>query len=336
METNLIKKLEKIRGAFELKSTDIISIDDLSKKEIEMIMTLSEEMESFLKGDMKKIAALKGKSQLNFFMENSTRTRASFELAGKNLGADTINIAASASSMKKGETLLDTAITLDQLQPDIIVMRTGSSGAVKFFAKNVEAAVINAGDGWNEHPSQGLLDLYTMRKFVGKSLKGKKLVIVGDIMHSRVFGSLARITQKYGIEVVVTAPHTLIRPNLQEAWGIAHEPSIEKALVGADMVYVLRLQTERAAAAFVPTLREYSKTYVINAKRMKLAKPNAIVMHAGPVIRELDIHTNVLETNTAVIKNQVFSGYCVRFILLWLLANKRKEKTVKERLYKAE
>jgi aspartate carbamoyltransferase catalytic subunit len=335
MEKTLLDKLKTLRNGRDLKTTDIISINDLTRPEVEMIFELAEELEGFLKGEMKKTSILKGKSQLNFFMENSTRTRVSFELAGKNLGIDTINISADKSSIKKGETLLDTAITLDQMQPDIIVMRTGSSGAVRFFANNTKAAVLNAGDGWNEHPTQALLDLYTMQRKVAKDLKGKKLVIVGDVLHSRVFGSLARAAKMFEMEVVVTAPHTLVRPKLEEEWGIKHEPKIEKALEGADVVYVLRLQTERAAAAYVPTLREYSKTYVINAARMKFAKPNAVVMHAGPVIRELDVHTNILETEKSMVPHQVFSGYCIRFILLWLLGEKRKEKTVKSRLFKA-
>ena len=335
MEKTLLHKLKTVRNGRDLKTTDIISIQDLTRPEIDMIFELTKELEEFLKGKMKKTSFLKGKSQLNFFMENSTRTRVSFELAGKNLGIDTINISADKSSIKKGETLLDTAITLDQMQPDIIVMRTGSSGAVRFFSKNTKAAVLNAGDGWNEHPTQALLDLYTMHRKVSKDLKGKKLVIVGDVLHSRVFGSLARAAKMFEMEIVVTAPHTLVRPNLEEEWGIKHEPNIEKALKNADIVYVLRLQTERAAAAYVPSLREYSKTYVINAARMQLAKPNAVVMHAGPVIRELDIHTNILETEKSMLPHQVFSGYCIRFILLWLLGEKRKEKTVKPRLFKA-
>jgi aspartate carbamoyltransferase catalytic subunit len=330
----LINKLNEVRAGRDIRSNDLISIDDLSNEEIELIYELAAVMEGFLKGDMKKIPLMKGRSQLNFFMENSTRTRVSFELAGKNLSADTINIASSASSMKKGETLLDTAVTMDQMQPDVIVMRTNYSGGVRFFARNVKAAVINAGDGWNEHPTQALLDLYTMMKFVDKDLKGKKIVIVGDVYHSRVFGSMVRLLQRYGLEVVVTAPYTLVRPDMEQ-WGVTHVPNIEDALPGADIVYVLRLQTERAAAAFVPTLREYSKTYVINANRMKLAKPGAVVMHAGPVIRELDVHTNILETDVSLVPEQVFSGYCVRAALLWLMSDKRKNKTVKPRLFKA-
>ncbi|MFC1616041.1 aspartate carbamoyltransferase catalytic subunit [Patescibacteria group bacterium] len=331
-DTKLNKLLKSKRKKRNLNCTDLISIDDLSKNEIEMIFELAEVSENFLKGDMKKTDLLKGKSQLNFFTENSTRTRTSFELAGKNLGADTINISGDKSSLKKGESLLDTAITLDQLQPNIVVLRTSSSGGVRFFAKNVQAAVINAGDGWNEHPTQSLLDIYTMRKFIGKNLKGKKITIVGDILHSRVFGSLARAAKKFGMNIVVSAPHTLIRPELK-TWRIKHEPDIEKALKDADVVYVLRLQTERAASAYVPTLREYSKTYVINARRMELAKENAIVMHAGPVIRELDVHTNILETEVSVIPEQVFSGYCIRFVLLWLLSENREKKTKPERLF---
>ncbi len=334
-EEELLKKLEEIRSGRGLKTSDLISINDLSLEEIEMIFELAKEVESSLKGEMKKFSFLKGKTQINFFMENSTRTRTSFELAGKNLGIDTINISASASAMTKGETLLDTGLTIDQLQADIIVMRTPFSGATHFFTKNVKAAVINAGDGWNEHPSQALLDVYTMQKFFGKDLKGKKLVIVGDILHSRVFGSLARLAKKIGMEIIVSAPHTLIRPHLKDEWGIEHETNIERALEGADVVYALRLQTERAASSDVPSLREYSKNYVINSKRMKIANPNAILMHPGPVIRELDVHTNILETSQSVVKDQVFSGYCIRFILLWFLANKRKHKQIQKKLFKS-
>jgi aspartate carbamoyltransferase catalytic subunit len=217
------------------------------------------------------------------------------------------------------------------MQPDLIVMRTNYSGGVKFFAKNVRAAVLNAGDGWNEHPTQALLDFYTMKKKLGKDLKGKKIVIVGDVYHSRVFGSMVRLAQREGMEIVVTAPETLIRPDMEQ-WGVTYVPHIEDALPGADIVYALRLQTERAAAAFVPTLREYSKTYVVNADRMKLA-PNAIVMHAGPVIREFDVHTNVLEDDISVLPEQVFAGYCVRSMVIWLMSDKRKLKTVDKRLY---
>ncbi len=333
LESELIQKLNAVRKGRDLKAMDLLSIEDLSIDEIEMIMDLAEVMQDFLQGDMKKIPLMRGKSQINFFMENSTRTRLSFELAGKNLSADTVNISGSSSSMSKGETLLDTAVTLDQLKPDVIVMRTDASGGTQFFAKNVQAPVINAGDGRNEHPTQALLDLFTMRRLLDKNLSGKKMVVVGDVVHSRVFGSLMRIAKMFNIQVTVAAPHTLVRPNM-EAWGVKHEPNIEKALEGAEIVYVLRLQTERAAAAFVPTLREYSKTYVINSKRMKLAHPKAIVMHAGPVIRELDIHTNVLETDVSVVSDQVFSGYCVRAVLLWLFSEKRSKKTVEKRLFK--
>ena len=332
-DKSFIKQITKERRNRNLSCSDIISFEDLTKEDVKLIFDLAEVTEKLLKGGMKKTSLLKGKTQINFFMEESTRTRTSFELAGKNLGADTINISGSNSSIKKGETLLDTAITIDQMQPDIIVMRTGFSGAARFFANNTKAAIINAGDGWNEHPSQALLDIYTMQKSK-KQLKGKKLTIVGDVLHSRVFGSLVRAAKMYGLEVVVSAPYTLIRPEMEEIWQIKHEPNIEKALKDTDIVYALRLQTERAANADVPTLREYSKTYIINAKRMQLAKKDAIVMHPGPVIRELDVHTNVLETDVSVIPDQVFSGYCVRFALLWLLGEKRKNKKVEQRLYK--
>jgi len=333
------EKMTKERNGRNLSCQDLVSFEDLSNEDIKLIFDLAKITEELLKGEMKKTSLLKGKSQINFFMEESTRTRTSFELAGKNLGADTINISGNSSSLKKGETLLDTAITIDQMQPDIVIMRTGFSGAARFFAKNMKASIINAGDGWNEHPTQALLDLYTMLKFKTKGLdpsklKGKRLTIVGDVLHSRVFGSLVRAATKYGLETIVSAPHTLIRPDMEKVWPIKHEPNIEKALKDADIVYALRLQTERAADADIPTLREYSKTYIINAKRIKLAKKDVIVMHPGPVIRELDVHTNILESDLSVIPDQVFSGYCVRFALLWLLGQKRKEKNVESRLYK--
>ncbi|OGJ48169.1 aspartate carbamoyltransferase [Candidatus Peregrinibacteria bacterium RIFOXYA2_FULL_33_7] len=316
-----------------MRCTDLLSFEDLEKKEVEFIFELAKKTEGFLKGKMKKVSLLKGKTILNFFMESSTRTRTSFELAGKNLGADTINISSSDSALQKGETLLDTAITLDQLQADIIVMRSGFSGAANFLSKNVKASVINAGDGWNEHPTQALLDLYTMKKFVSSNLKGKKLVVVGDVLHSRVFGSLVRAAKMFEMKVIVSAPLTLIRPFMDQ-WNVVYVSNIEDALKDADIVYALRLQTERAANAYVPSLREYSKTYIVNAKRMALANKNAVVMHPGPVIRELDVHTNILETDVSLIPEQVFSGYCVRFVLLWLLGEKRKVKKVEERQIK--
>lgn len=313
--------------------TDLVSFDDLTKDEVILIMDLAEAIVDILKWEHRKVVLLKWKTVLNFFMENSTRTRTSFELAGKNLAADVINISASSSSMSKWETLLDTTITLDQMQADVIVVRAPSAWVPAFMAKNAKASIINAWDGWNEHPTQALLDLFTMRRFVSKELKWKKMVIVWDVMHSRVFGSLARMTKMFEIDTTVCAPHTLVQTDIDQ-WWIKYEPNIEKALVWADIVYTLRLQTERAAAAFVPTIREYSKTYGINAKRMQLANKNAVIMHPWPVIRETDVHTNILETDACLVPEQVFSWYCVRFILLWLFSENRPKKNIEKRLFK--
>lgn len=334
MDKELLEKLEAIRQGAQLKTTDLVSIEDLSVNEIDLLFKLAHEIAIFLQGDMKKLSWLKGKTQLNFFLENSTRTRTSFELAGKNLGIDTINISGNQSSLKKGESLLDTAITLDQMQPDFVVVRSPYSGTAHYLAKNMKSVVLNAGDGWNEHPTQALLELYTMQKYQGNDLKNKKYVIVGDVLHSRVFGSLARLTSMYQIPVVVSCPYTLVRPQMTEVWPhITHEPDLMKALAEADIVHVIRLQTERAAAAFVPSIREYSKTYGLNATKLKVAHPKAIVMHAGPVIREVDVHTDILETDRSVIPDQVFAGYCLRLVLLWLMGQKRKEKKVLPRLF---
>lgn len=332
-QDEMLSTFKKIIWKREFTPTDLISFDDLSKDDVILIMDLAESIADILKWEHRKVVLLKWKTILNFFMENSTRTRTSFELAGKNLAADVINIAASSSSMSKWETLLDTTITLDQMQADIIVVRAPSAWVPAFVAKNAKASIINAWDGWNEHPTQALLDLFTMRRFVWKNLKWKKMVIVWDTMHSRVFWSLARMSKMFEIDTTVCSPHTLVQTNIDQ-WWIKHEPNIEKALLWADIVYTLRLQTERAASAFIPTIREYSKTYWINAKRMRLANKNAVVMHPWPVIREVDVHTNILETNTCLVPEQVFSGYCVRFILLWLFSNNRKDKTIENRLFK--
>lgn len=334
----LLKHLQTIRAGRDIQTTDLVSIEDLSVEEILLVFQLAREVEVLLQGKEKKVGWLKGRSQLNFFLENSTRTRTSFELAGKNLGIDTINISGSQSSLKKGESLLDTAITLDEMQPDLLVVRSPYSGTARYLARNMRAAVFNAGDGWNEHPTQALIELFVMLKRFNNDvsqLSKVRYVVIGDVLHSRVFGSLARLCGMFGLNITVCAPHTLVRPRMSEVWPhVSHEPQLSQALQQADVIHVIRLQTERAASAFVPSIREYSKTYGINAEKLKLAKPDAFVMHAGPVIREMDVHTNILETDRSVISEQVFAGYCLRFVLLWLLADKREQKQVEPRLFK--
>ena len=290
IKDQMLEELKKEISNKSLSFKDLISIDNLKQNDIDIIMDLAFKTSNLLKWDMKKIPLLQGKTVLNFFMENSTRTRTSFELAWKNLWADVINITADSSSMSKWETLLDTAITLDQMQANLIVVRSPNAWVPSFVSKNIKASVINAWDWWNEHPTQALLDLFTMQKHLWKNLKWKKMLIVWDTMHSRVFWSLARISQKVWLKTVVSCPHTLVQANIDQ-WGVGYEANLEKALNWVDIIYVLRLQTERASSSFIPSLREYSKTYIINANRLNIANKNAIVMHPWPVIREFDVHT---------------------------------------------
>ena len=334
IKDEILNKLKKEISNNKLSFTDLVSFDDLSVNDIDLIMKLAFSVSDILRWDFKKIPLLQWKTHINFFMENSTRTRTSFELAWKNLWADVINISWDASSMSKWETLLDTSITLDSMQADVITVRSPNSWVPRFISNNVKSSVINAWDWWNEHPTQSLLDLFTLQRFVWKDLKWKKMVIVWDTMHSRVFWSLARMTKKMWIKAVVSAPHTLVQVNIDQ-WWIKYEPDLEKALKWADIIYVLRLQTERAATWFIPTLREYSKTYIINEKRLAIANKNAVVLHPWPVIREFDLHTNVLERDICLVPEQVFSWYVVRFVLLWLLSNNRKDKEINKRIFKS-
>lgn len=328
----LLKTFEKEILENELSFTDLVSFDDLTQKDIDTIMNLSFKIAEVLKWEFKKIPVLQWKTYINFFLENSTRTRTSFELAWKNLWADVINISWDSSSMSKWETLLDTSITIDQMQADIIVVRAPFAWVPRFMANNVRASIINAWDWWNEHPTQALLDLFTLQRFLGKNLKWKKMLIVWDIMHSRVFWSLARMTKAMWIKVVVSSPHTLVQPWIDQ-WWISHDENLDRALKWIDIIYVLRLQTERAAAWYVPTLREYSKTYIINERRLSLTWKNTVVMHPGPVIREFDVHTNILEKENCLVAEEVFSGYCVRFALLLLMSRNRKNKKIEKRIY---
>ena len=330
LQAEITTAFDEIIWKRKFTNKDLLSIDDLNDQELDIIMDLAKMTSTILNWEQKKVNMLKWRTHLNFFMENSTRTRTSFELAWKNLWADVINISASASSMTKWETLLDTSITLDQMQADIIVARAPDAWTPHFIAKNVKASVINAWDWWNEHPTQALLDIFTLKRMVSDDLRWKNMLIVWDTMHSRVFWSLVRICKRLGINLTVSSPHTLVQPNIDQWWA-KHEPDLEKALKWKDIIYVLRLQTERAAWSFVPSIREYSKCYWINAKRLALANKDAVVMHPWPVIREMDLHTNVLETDRCLVEDQVFSWYCVRFVLLWLYSNNRHLKTVKAR-----
>jgi aspartate carbamoyltransferase catalytic subunit len=267
---------------------------------------------------VRKVPTLRGKTVVNLFYESSTRTRSSFEIAGKRLSADVINVSASTSSTTKGESLLDTVKNLDAMSPDVVVVRHSASGAPHFVAKHTTAGVVNAGDGMHEHPTQALLDAFTVRRAKGK-LNGLVVTIVGDIAHSRVARSNAHLFTRLGAHVRFCAPATLM-PIGVEQLGVTPFASFEKALDGADVVMMLRVQHERLGEQLIPSTREYSRTYGLNPSRLARAKPDAIVMHPGPMNRGVEIDPAVADGPQSVILDQVEAGVAVRMAVLYLLA----------------
>lgn len=300
-----------------LKDKDILGLREMPAEEIDEILDVGMNMKKLLKQNIKKLPHLQGKSVTTLFYENSTRTRCSFELAAKYMGAHVVNISADSSSVKKGETLVDTGKTLDAMKNDIIVIRHPMGGAPALLAKTVKAHVVNAGDGMNEHPSQALLDMLTMRENFG-SISGLKVAILGDISHSRVAKSNLFGLKKLGAEVTMYAPRTLI-PTGIEKMGAKICRSREEAVEGADVVMGLRIQLERQHAGNFPSLGEYSKFYGVNEALMKYAKPNALVMHPGPVNRGVELTSGLIDGETSRIEEQVLSGIAVRMSMLFLL-----------------
>ena len=291
-------------------SKDLLGIRDLPKSEIVDILDRAVEMKKIVMSKNRKTTDLQGRTVNILFYENSTRTRLSFEMGAKMMSSVACNITASSSSVKKGESLIDTARTIDVMQTDILIMRHGNSGAPNLVAKNVDASVINGGDGINEHPTQALLDAYTIREKKG-DLKGLNVVIVGDISHSRVAKSNIWLLTKMGANVSVCAPKTLI-PSRIDQMGVKVYNDVEKALPGADVVMGLRIQLERQKGGAFPDLNEYAKVFGINEERLKLAKPDALVMHPGPVNREIEITSFVYECDQSVIDEQVTNGVAIR------------------------
>lgn len=300
-----------------LKSKDILGLREMPAEEIDEILDVGMSMKKLLKQNIKKLPHLQGKSVTTLFYENSTRTRCSFELAGKYMGAHVVNISADSSSVKKGETLVDTGKTLDAMKNDIIVIRHPMGGAPALLGRTVKAHVVNAGDGMNEHPSQALLDMLTMRENFG-SIEGLKVAILGDISHSRVAKSNLFGLKKLGAEVTMYAPKTLI-PTGIERMGAKICRSREEAVEGADVVMGLRIQLERQHAGNFPSLGEYSKFYGVSEALMKYAKPNALVMHPGPVNRGVELTSGLIDGETSRIEEQVLSGIAVRMAMLFLL-----------------
>ena len=299
---------------------DLLSLRDVEREEIEMILSTAASMRPLLESPTKKTAHLQGKSIVTLFYENSTRTRMSFELASKYMSAAAANISASASSVAKGETLIDTGKTLDRLGTDVIIIRHPMSGAPHLLAQHVNAAVINAGDGVNEHPTQALLDMFTIQRHKGH-LDGLKVAIIGDVNHSRVARSNIFGLHTMGAEVALCAPPTLMPVQMEEL-GVRTYTRVEEAVEGADVVMGLRIQKERQEEGNFPSLREYSAFFGINEENLKYAKPDALVMHPGPMNRGVEITSDVADSDQSVINEQVTSGVAVRMALLYLLTRK--------------
>jgi len=301
-----------------LKRKDLLGIKELSAEEISLILDTAEPMKEIIRRQIKKVPTLRGKAVINLFYEPSTRTRTSFELAGKYMSADTINIATSTSSVVKGETLKDTAKTIEVMGADVVVLRHAAAGAPHILAKHISAAVINAGDGFHEHPTQALLDMYTMREKKGR-LAGLTVTIVGDILHSRVARSNIWGLTKMGAEVRVAGPATLIPPDIEKT-GAKPYYHLNEAITGADIVMVLRVQLERQQKGMFPTIREYARLYGVTRERLQLAKPGVLVMHPGPMNRGVEIAPDVADGVESLINEQVTNGVAVRMALLYLLA----------------
>ncbi len=305
------------------KRKDLLGLRDLSKEDIEVILDTAVPMKDIIKRDIKKVPALRGKALVTVFYENSTRTRTSFEIAGKYLSADTANLAVSTSSVQKGESLRDTVKTIEVMGFDLMVMRHSMSGTPHYVAHNTNMRVINAGDGTNEHPTQALLDMYSIREKKGP-LEGLKVAIVGDILHSRVARSNIYGLSKFGCEIRVVGPSTLIPPEI-ERMGVKSFYNLEKALDGVDVVNVLRMQKERQETGLFPSLNEYANLYMITPERIKTASEDVLVLHPGPMNRGVEISSELADSSQAYVNDQVTNGVAVRMALLFLMMGGTKD-----------
>ncbi|WP_295919059.1 aspartate carbamoyltransferase catalytic subunit [Anaerovibrio lipolyticus] len=298
-----------------LRGKDVLALADFSKEEIQVILESAKEMKNIIHRDIKKVPALRGKSIVTLFYEPSTRTRSSFELAGKYLGADVVNITAGTSSIVKGESLRDTLYTVEAMGVDAIVMRHKAEGAAEYASKVASPVIINAGDGAHAHPSQGLLNLFTVQEHKGQ-LEGLKYVILGDITHSRVARSDIQGMRKMGVEVHLAGPRTLMPRFLFEEEGIVIHDNVEEAIKDADVINVLRIQLERQKAGLFPSPREYARIFGLNDKRLALAKDDVLVMHPGPMNKGLEISPYVAYGDHSAIQEQVQNGVAVRMAIL--------------------
>ncbi len=327
-----------------MRRKDVLDLDDFTAEELNEVLETTEAMKEVLSRPIKRVPPLRGKTIVNCFYEASTRTRVSFELAGKNLSADVVNISASGSSVEKGESLVDTTRTLQALGADMVVMRHPHAGAPYLVARELDASVVNAGDGWHAHPTQGLLDLFTVRERLG-SLEGRKVVIVGDVLHSRVARSNIWGFATLGAQVVLCGPPTLIPPGIEQAVAeglhrklgngrhkehaaVRVQYDLDKACEDADVLMALRIQKERQEAGLFPSLREYSRLYGVTRERLARAKFGALVMHPGPMNEGIEIAPDVAYGGQSVIEEQVTNGVAVRMALMYLLAGGRSDRVV--------
>lgn len=302
----------------KLLSKDLLGIRNLSVEEIKLIFDTADKFKEVLNRPIKKVPSLRHLTIANVFFENSTRTKLSFELAQKRLSADIINFSSSVSSVKKGESLLDTINNILVMKVDMIVMRHPNPGAPHFVAKNINASVVNAGDGTHEHPTQALLDSYTIKEKLGK-IKNKKIAIIGDISHSRVAISNIYALQKLGAKVMLCGPSTLI-PKYISSMGVQIENNIENALKWCDVANVLRIQLERQKDKFFPSLREYSLYYGINKKLLEKINKDIVIMHPGPINRGVELNSDVADSNNSIILDQVENGVAIRMAVMYLLS----------------
>ena len=304
-----------------LSTKHLLGIKDLKTEDIQLILNTATQFKEVLQRPVKKVPTLRDVNIVNLFYENSTRTRISFELAEKRLSADVVNFTVSSSSAAKGETLLDTVNNILSMKVDMVVMRHSASGAPHFLAKHIDAAIINAGDGINEHPTQALLDAFSMQEKFGK-LEGLKVAIIGDIMHSRVALSNIYLLKKMGAEVVITGPPTLIPRYIQEAMGVKVEYNIDKALAWCDVANVLRIQLERQNQPLFSSLREYNLAFGSTKERLDKLNKEIVIMHPGPINRGVEMDSDVADSSHSIILDQVENGVAVRMACLYLLTGR--------------
>ena len=301
-----------------LRCKDLLGIADLTAPEITLVLDTADAMKEVGTRPIKKVPALRGKTVVNLFFEPSTRTRTSFEIAEKRLSADTLNIAIGTSSVVKGETLADTALNLEAMAPDMIVLRHSSSGAGHLLSRICRSGIITAGDGMHEHPTQALLDAFTIRERKGR-LSGLKVAIIGDLLHSRVLRSNIQLLTKMGADVWVSGPPTLIPAGMRD-FGVTPTPNVDHAIADADVIMLLRIQLERMEGAYFPSLREYFNVFGMTESRLRLARPDVMIMHPGPMNRGVEIASEVADGPYSVILDQVANGVAVRMAVLYLLA----------------